>query len=571
MIFLKDTASRINKKVIDERGALLALFVFLFVYLGVTYIYLRANTAPPKWDDTDYLINSEIVFKALQGNDVYSSIYYGVKNVNGFYWFSLFSNLMVGRRAPLIAVLPIPAYFMFGTGSRGLAITFFLLIICFNLVYYKFVLKLTDGWTAFLATAITSTMPLTIGLSRVLFVEYSLMILTVLWVFLQIQSDHFRERRFSIPLGIVLGLGMLMKVSFPVYIIGPVLWGLISAAKDENPKRRLLNLLGHCMIILLTGVVIMSSWYINNIHQVLLYAFDSGFGSTSQIYSLGSVFDINTLLNYWINVINGGISFYYFVVLLFFLMIAGIKHILHKKRQTSQMVNVAVSTRLPIILIWFLVPFIIFSFGVNKDHRFLLPALPALGFIIAQLIMNSFNRRSLSIITILLLLIVPCFSFGFTSLPLSATYTLKIQPFLIVTPNNGFDSRPVSQNWAQYEILTRIKKDAKKNNIKIDFPIGVIPNYEYFNSLNFMYFSVHYDIPYQFEAFGPAKDQAELDAQKERLFRMKYLITKTGTQGPSFAHNPDFTPLLLQGELPFVEVARFNLPDGSDGIIFRKK
>jgi 4-amino-4-deoxy-L-arabinose transferase-like glycosyltransferase len=570
---MKAVAFRISRKIFTDEGRTLsALFIFVIAYIAVTYFHLKANTAPPRWDDSWYLANSEIIFKAFQGNDVFSSMYFGVRNVNGFYLFSLFSRLMWGIKAPLIALITLPGYLVFGSGFRGLTITYFLLIVCFTWVYYKFTSRVSDRWTAFLATVITSTMPLTIGLSRMFLVEYGLMILTVLWVSLQLQSDNFRDRRFSIPLGIVLGFGMLMKVTFPIYVIGPILWGLISSVRTGNSKRQFLNLFGNCMIVLLIGIVVMSSWYIKNINQVLINAFNSGFGSASQDYSLGSVFDINTLLKYWIGVINGGISFYYFVILLFFFMIEMMKHILHVKKQTSQMVNKGgVRTQLPIFIIWFLVPFLIFSLGVNKDYRFLLPALPALGFIISQLIMDSLGRKSLRITLIPLLLIVPCFLFGYTSLPLSVTYTASVQSFLIIAPNNGYAMRPVRQIWDQQQILLTIEQDAIKNNVKIDFPIGVLPSSEYFNANNFMYFSIAQNLPYQFEAFSPAKDQTELTSQRERLFKMDYLITKTGDQCPSFACNPGFTPLLLQGKLPFVEVTRFNLPDGSEGIIYRKK
>ena len=570
---LKVVALKIRRKNYTDGRVVFALFIFLLAYLAVTYIHLKNNTVPPRWDDSWYLTNSEILFRAFQGNDVFSSMYYDVRNNNGFYLFSLFSRLLLlgGAKAPLITLIPIPAYFIFGNGSRGLTVTYFLLIICFTWVYYKFTSSVSDRWTAILATVITSTMPLTIGLSRVFFVEYGLMILTVLWVSLQIQSNNFRDRRFSIPLGIVLGFGMLMKVTFPVYIIGPILWGLISVARQENSKRKLVDIFGHFIIVLFVGIVVMSSWYVNNIHQVLSNAFNSGFGSASQNYSLGNVFNINTLIKYWIYVVNEGVSFYYFFVLIFILIISGMKHIIHGQKTDLQLDNMGVRKQLPIFIIWFLVPFIIFSLGVNKDYRFLLPTLPALGFIIAYLIMNSFGRRSSRIILIPVLLIVPCFLFGYTSLPISASYAINLKPFLFIAPNIGYDMRPINQIWDQQQILLAIEQDAMKNNVNIDFPIGIIPDHEFFNPLNFMYFSIYQNLPYQFESFSPAKDQTDWTTQRERLLRMDYLITKTGDQCPIFACNSDITPMLLHGELPFVEVARFNLPDGSTGIIYRKK
>jgi len=569
---IRSVASRVRKILTrNDRCAQFALFLFLIFYLTITYLNLRAHTAPPRWDDSWYLTNSEIFYKALIGNDKYSAMYYDVNISSEFYLFTLFSRLLNGYRAPLIALIPLPAYLTLGTGAPGLTATYFLLILFFTGVLYQFTSKVYDQWTAFLAVAITSTMPLTIGLSRTFYIEYGLMILTVIWVSLQIQSDHFRNKHYIIPLGIIFGLGMLMKVAFPLYIIGPVLGGLISTFKENVSNKTLPKIIGHCLVILLIGIVVMSSWYIASLDRVISNALNSGFGNDSQNYSLGNIFEITTLFRYWVSAINGGISFYYFLLLTILITIVGLKQVKKTKYQAPQTVNKPMSKNLTIILIWFFIPFIIFSFGVNKDYRFLLPVLPALGIIIAKLIMDAVSRRDLKLVMIPLIMIVPCFMFVYTSLPLSFTIEASLPPFLILTPNNGYAMRPVQQIWNQEKILMRIEQDAQENKVNIDFPIGIIPNAQYFNALNFMYVSVNQDFSYQYESFLPTKNPAAWTAQKERLLKMDYVVTKTGDLGPAFAYNPDIPSLLLGEYLSFTEVTRFPLPDGSEAIIYRKK
>jgi hypothetical protein len=546
------------------------LFLFIFAYVDVTYIYLRANTVPPRWDDSMYLEHSEIIFNAAHGHAPYNSAYLNLTALGSLNLVSLYTHLLGGSHAPLITLLPIPNYFVFGTGFPGLAATFFELILAFNLIFYRLVSEIADRQTALLAVVITSTMPLTIGLSRYFLVEYGLMILVTLWVYLQIKCNHFREGRYNIWMGIVLGLGMLMKVTFPLYIIGPIIWGLTSVlAEPKFDKEKFIILFRNNLIVLLVGIMVMGTWYIPNIKQILTFAIGAGFGGPAQYYSIGNPFEVRVLLNYWLGVINGGISAYYFFILTFLSIIKGIRYIF-EKRSTSILITES-KTSIWTVFFWFLVPFIVFSFGVNKDVRFLLPALPAMGFILAKMITTFFYKNNFGKAAIMLMMIFPCFLFGYTSLPLSSNYSLQVGPFLIIAPQINYAARPVSQSWPLEQMLLTINEDAKKNNLNNgNSPIfvGVVPNHQFFNPNNWGYFSAHHNLPFTFELFEPLLND-DWTVQKDRIFAKDYLITKTGDQGPSFAYNPYLTPLLLNDELPFNELARFKLPDGSDGIIYK--
>ena len=255
-----------------------------------------------------------------------------------------------------------------------MAVTFFALILTFNLIFYRFISDITNQPTALLAVVITSTMPLTIGLSRYFLVEYGLMILATLWVYWQIKSDHFRDGRFNIPMGIVLGLGMLMKVIFPLYIIGPILGGLVFVIVETKfDKQNLFRLFRNGVIVLVIGVAIMSTWYVPSIKQVLAFAYNSGFGQRAQNYSLGNPLAFPALISYWTSVINIGTSAYYFFIFVLLLIIQGIVYLFMGKQSVSKPANES-KTSTWIMLLWFLVPLFFFMIGINKDVRFLLPA-----------------------------------------------------------------------------------------------------------------------------------------------------------------------------------------------------
>jgi hypothetical protein len=563
---------KILNKFLHDHFFPVLLLIFIFIYIGITYIYLRANTAPPRWDDSMYLEHSEIIFNAFRGYGSYNPAYYALTTHNQFNLVSLYFHLMAGGHAPLITLLPIPFYFIFGTGFPGLTVTFFALIVAFNLIFYRFISDIADQPTALLAVIITSTMPLTIGLSRYFLVEYGLMLLATLWVYWQIKSDYFRDGGFNIPMGIVLGLGMLMKVIFPLYIIGPILGGLvIMLAEGRFDKQKGLQIFRNGIIILLIGIAMMSTWYIPSIKQVLAFAYNSGFGQGAQNYSLGNPLTIQVLMSYWTSVINIGVSAYYFFILVLLLFIWGIMYLFARKQSVSNPAN-GLKTSTWIMLLWFFVPLLFFTIGINKDVRFLLPALPPVGFLLASLIMRLFYNYKPGKILMALLLVFPFILFVYTSLPLSSSNFFQAGPFVVIAPQIGYASRPVSQEWPLEQMLAAIDEDIKKNNpTRTSGPvfIGVVPNYEYFNVNNLGYFTAHNKWPFSLNLFYPPAND-DWTAQMDSITSKDYIITKTGDRGPAFAYDARITPLLLNGELPFHELARFKLPDGSDGIIYKR-
>jgi hypothetical protein len=288
-------------------------------------------------------------------------------------------------------------------------------------------------------------------------------------------------------------------------------------------------------------------------------------------YSRGNPFSFQVLFGYWVAVINEGISAYYFFVLGFLVIAQAVTYLFYEKRSVSRIVA-DLKTPIWIMLLWFLVPFIVFSFGVNKDFRYLLPVFPPVGFIIAKLITRFFYKEKFGKVMIILLIAFPCFMFGYISLPLSSNYSLQAGPFVVIAPQVGIAFRPVNQTWPLEKILIEINDDVRKNNqADANSPvfIGVVPNCEYFNVNNLGYFSAHHNLPFAFELFeAPANN--DWTVQKDRIISKDYFITKTGDLGPTFAYNSYLTPLLLHGELPFTELARFKLPDGSDGIIYKR-
>ena len=219
------------------------------------------------------------------------------------------------------------------------------------------------------------------------------------------------------------------------------------------------------------------------------------------------------------------------------------------------------------LLVWFFVPFIIFSFSVTKDIRFLLPVFPALGIIVAQTA-TEVGQEVFNTGKVWPLVVFPCMIFGYVSIPSNINADLTVGPFRIIASHIWHD-RPLKQDWKQSPIINTIEKDSLNQGIEIDSPIGVIPNHMYFNALNFTYYAIKQDLVFRFASPSVMTEKADLDSEIKTVLTMEYIIIKTGDEG-LHAYNSKITSLLLEGSLPFNELRRFALPDGSEAIIYRK-
>ena len=115
------------------------------------------------------------------------------------------------------------------------------LILCATVVVTAMVATHLFGSRSALPAAVfTATQPMVVGLSRTTLVDTLLVLLVALAVWAAILSDGFRERRWAVACGIVVGLATLTKVTAPGILALPLLGTLALAAKMEW-RRQLTN------------------------------------------------------------------------------------------------------------------------------------------------------------------------------------------------------------------------------------------------------------------------------------------------------------------------------------------
>lgn len=157
------------------------LGVFTLFLLLVNYSYSLSNRRPPTYDDAWYLESSLHFYHSL---------------TEGGLWAFLSSYAgSFGNRAPLISVLPLPFYLLFGPGYHAALLVNSLFIVIINIYLFLLVRRLFFPPVALAAVFFFQTMPLAYGLSRAFMVDYGLTALVIVWVYYLVASERLSRER----------------------------------------------------------------------------------------------------------------------------------------------------------------------------------------------------------------------------------------------------------------------------------------------------------------------------------------------------------------------------------------
>jgi 4-amino-4-deoxy-L-arabinose transferase-like glycosyltransferase len=141
-----------------------------------------------------------------------------------------------------------------------------------------------------------------------------LTVFVIVWSYYLLRLDETNRRIDAYALGIILGLGMLMKFSFFVYVAAPTIF--IAAYRIVQRKSLPEDWKRHCVAIAIIGTMIAGPWYFRNMSRIVHFIYFAGYSDVAKNWSMGDVFSIGTILEYWTYLINYGISLYYFLLLL---------------------------------------------------------------------------------------------------------------------------------------------------------------------------------------------------------------------------------------------------------------
>lgn len=382
---------------------------------------------------------------------------------------------------------------------------------------FMFTRKIIGFYPACVAAVLVCSMPLIYTQGHFFMFDLPLTAITSMILFLLSDTYIFSSRKKAALFGLVLGLAMLIKWTFFIYVIAPYILRIIEEKKQG--KKIITGIAIHIAIMIL----IAGPWYFYNFYSIVskifMYSFKRG-----KIEGLPSIFSLESFL-YYIRMLPDKAG-----IITLILAIAGaIAAVVMRDRKGLK------------ILLFFITPIIIMTLLHNKKDRYIMPAMPFMAMLAAYTISLIKNKKVMiaaSSATILLSLFM---------------LAMAILPFNFTWPNSA---RPKKDDWKIEKLLSMTQKG--KN-------LAVVPDHPMMNVINYSFYS-KYIIPsasiigiYNFPMFAD------------------YFLIKTGWQGPFFSGS-EKREIITKEALAKTGVASYydllyetSLPDGEKAMLFKRK
>jgi hypothetical protein len=514
-------------------------------------------------------------------------------------------------RAPLVPALYAVAYMLAGNVPPSALIVNYLSLVVLCLSVYGIGRRLGGPWCGLAAAWVTMMFPMMFGLVRQTLVEFPLAAAAAFVAYLCVSPKALGRYGIGVLLGIMIGAGMLIKVSFPMFVIGPLLAACVTAVAlnrtEGAPQTR--QILLTLAIMVLEAFAIAAPWLIHNADVWFGFARDNAIGYWGMMFGGSNASYLEALA--------GPSLFYIHVPIIMLLIVAGIvlgRRVAVRRSSFGKERTVA----LVVTVSWFAIPLVVGLCTRDKDPRLLAPIYPALGILLAYLYVRLAARRVAVIAAgLLLTLVVPYYGVSFSGPPYppdisrvdtsSFSYVDYFRPWFsadlqYLSPSDiaRFYPRyflgkwacahyirvPNGQDWKSDEIVSAIDSDILQKYPNADpVDVGVLRDNVFFYPAIFSYFhdrvaiegghrraNVQYHLlPWNAECTG---DPERMLAQ--HLFRCNVVLTRE----PDAFSIPEAVKLydrmmeLLSTSKYFVKVKLPNdivLPGGSKVIIYRQK
>lgn len=495
----------------------IGLAVFTLYLLWVNHDYYRADTQTPTYDEAWYLETSLHLYHRLT-----------TQGVAGF-WDGY--RRAFGIKAPLLSVLPLPFYVLLGPSREAAMLVNSFFLVLANVYLFLLVRQLYSPSAALAAVVFFQTMPLAYGLSRNFMVEYGLSSLVIVFLYYLVARPGQ-----PVLLGILLGLGLLMKILFPAYVAGPLALTLYRRRSWRD-----------VLLIALPAAVIASTWYAFNLRPLLAFAWESAYGGIAPDYSAGG-------LSAWLALlVNQGTSVYYAAVVLI-------------------LAPLALRGHLALLAAWLLPPLAALALGRNQLIRFALPLLPVFAIGLGAAVFSLGRRWRLQAALAVALAVFPYRLFAALSYRSHSAHSVRLGPLVLYAHELGWARPPVHEDpWEHRRLLEavhRLAPDAVR-----PFYVVLTLDHTYLNANLLNYLNAYENYPIRFTSLGYG--ESSLDRALERIFRLdaRFLLLGEGFRGlPGFLNrlHDDLRGRLERGELPFRLRAEVPLAPPAKALLYER-
>lgn len=545
---MKPTPVGFSRRMSGWTLSVAVLTVLLFA-LSVRWSYL--DNRPPAWDQGLYLYQAtKLHFVLLEG---------GARE-----FLAAVFNLDRGR-VPLILVLVQPAFYVFGPVLDAAVITlnlcWFLLAWALFGIAREMAGSSPAGKASVFALTLFALYPLTVMLTHNFLVELLLASLICASIYSILMIEKRRSIGWSIASGFFIGLGLLTKVTFVVFVFPALLLTAFVVCRSTSYKDSIRVLVPG----LLAALLIALPYYVYNFREILDLTVFLSSKRLAELYGFGEVFDASTIRDYWVLVFYSPVFTIVFLVL--------ISAVLRTFRHGLRRFTVAERYRLALLVLWFVVPLFLATFGQIKDPRYVFPALMPL-FIFTGLVIARPESRRLAWGFIALILIVPLPGFLYSNAYLSKELLTRTSQLPGLRVAGLADIPPDPQDWQSEQLVkTLVVATAEStDNRKLIFLGG--NRYYHLRLLDYhgLMQGARFDyvtLPYYANP-GMTLEDAVAFIKTEQAAGVLF---KTGVNYPAFSSRLDGRIVEVLRRDPNYEEQHLDVlqPDGSQFLLFRNK
>ena len=330
---------------------------------------------------------------------------------------------------------------IFGLRYFSLAFTSTVFFVLAMLAVYLIGKRINNKYFGFNACLIFSFYPAIFTSSRFFALDLALTSMVCLAMYCLIASDFFQNAKYSLMSGIALGLGMLTKQYFSLFIFVPSLVTIIQGLRQSYKRKSVVR---NILIAVFSAIAISAIFYNKRWIEVKL---------SSVLYRMciieGAAYEWSLsgrspFLFYITKLLFNQISVVMFIVFLY-----GLYVFLRKNRKRV------------LILSWILTPYLVLSLVPCKFARYGMPYLPAIALITAYGIENIKIHRIISYLSLSIFLLMQFYYVSFNvEVPFAASLLQK---------NTAGQYPPHYDTYKLNEVASYINKEIGRKMLNIGF------------------------------------------------------------------------------------------------------
>jgi len=422
----------------NRKKTVLAIVIAFFFAVNL-YWTAQNNRLPAIGDDARWLQETANLTAIIKTGDLGTSWQH---------WQDLFIlNTNSQPRTPLFTLLSVPTFLVFGPNEKAALVTNLLVLAATSWVLYFLVQEIFAKnkhrhGIGILAVAILNLMPGFYGMARLYMSELlqAFFVVLITWVYFKYHGRISGRVHFA--LGVLWGLGLLLRLIMPLYLLVPAAVYLYQQYKLKM-KEPLMYYLRAFSLFLLGLVPLVLTWYGKNLGTYLDFTRTTSTGIMAEITSLGPVWSPVTWLKFW-----KVIALWHFGWPLILLAVVSVLLIILFKQRTFTNLLRTQAGKWDLRLIYLIAAplpaLAAATLNLNKTARYVLPAEVFVVILIAYftgMVLFEYQKkiRMLVFAVPLLLVIYPFIQSVIPQLPHLPTtnYMYSADAYLAKDPNEG--------------------------------------------------------------------------------------------------------------------------------------